>query len=172
MKRLTLAAAAATLLTMLAPLANAATIQLAASMDGAQANAGNGTGSSATGSATMTLDDQTNLFTFDIQWTDLEGDLTVAHFHGPAPRGVNAGVQVDILDDALFDVGPNSSSGSLVLSAQQAADVVNGLWYINIHSTRDPGGEIRGQVEVVPVPAAAWLFVSGLAAMAVRRRRA
>ena len=161
---------AALLLSALAPLAHSATISLEATLDGAQANAGNGTGSSATGTGSMLFNDLTNLFTFDIEWFDLEGDLTVAHFHGPAPRGANAGVQVDILDDSMFDVGPNSSSGSLVLTDTQAADLLAGLWYINIHSSRDPGGEIRGQVEVIPVPAAFWLFASGFLALGLRRR--
>ena len=47
----------------------------------------------------------------------------------------------------------------------------SGLWYVNLHSDAFNGGEIRGQISVVPVPAAAWLFVSGLGMLGWMRRR-
>ena len=75
--------------------ASAAIIPLQATIDGAQANAGAGTGSPGTGFATMTLDDVSNLFSWDISWSGLVGTETVMHFHGPAPPGANAGVQVN-----------------------------------------------------------------------------
>lgn len=121
----------------------AAIINLEASIDGAQANAGIGTMSAATGSATITLDDQTNLLSWDISWSGLEGNVTNAHFHGPAVPGVNAGVQVDI------DFTTNPTNGSAVIDDAQETDLPARLWYINIHSDRDAvtlGGEIRGQV--------------------------
>ena len=150
-----------------ASVAQATVIDLFATIDGAQANAGAGTGSAATGSATMTFDDVSSLFSWDISWSGLEGTVTVAHFHGPATPGQNAGVQVDI--GAISGL-TSPSIGSTVIGTGQAADLLAGLWYVNIHSTQDPGGEIRGQVQVVPVPAAAWLLLSALAMLRVRRR--
>ena len=44
----------------------------------------------------------------------------------------------------------------------QESDLLKGLWYINIHSDFAPLGEIRGQVNVVPLPAAIWFFGAGL----------
>lgn len=144
------------LLMLLANPASAAIVNFEASIDGAQANAGAGTGSSGTGFATMTFDTVTNDFNWNISWSGLTGVETAAHFHGPALPNQNAGVQVAI------DYTTNPSIGMAVLTNPQEADLLAGLWYINIHSTVDPGGEIRGQVQVVPVPAAVWLFGSGL----------
>ena len=136
--------------------ANAAIINLDAFIDGAQANVGIGTGSLSTGSAAMTFDTDTLQLRWNITWTPLVSGETAAHFHGPALPNENAGVQVGI------GVASNPAIGQAILSAPQQSDLLNGLWYINIHSNDNPGGEIRGQVNVVPVPAAVWLFGSGL----------
>lgn len=151
--------------------ASATIINLSASLDCAQANAGAGTcgsGGSGTGSATITLDDQTNLLSWNIAWSGLSGTLTVAHFHGPALPDQNAGVQVNFLGLAPG----NPSIGSTTITSPQAADLLNDLWYINIHSSTFGGGEIRGQVQV-PEPTASLLLVAGVlgGGIVVRRRR-
>ena len=143
-------------------LANAATFNLIANIDGIQS----GTGSTATGSATMTYDDISGLFSWNIAWTPLLGNITVAHFHGPAPAGSNAGVQVDWLS---ISGATSPSIGSTVINSAQGTDLLAGLWYINIHSSVFPGGEIRGQVNLVPVPAALWLFLGALGVLGMRR---
>jgi hypothetical protein len=109
-----------------------------ATMDGSQANAGAGTGSPGTGSATVTFDDVTNMFSWNANWIGLIGVPTAAHFHGPALPNQNAGVQVGI-----SAISPSIGSG--IISPIQAADLFAGLWYLNIHTTSFPGGEIRGQ---------------------------
>ena len=149
----------------------AAVIPLEATINGAQANAGAGTGSTGTGFATMTLDDSSNLFSWDISWSGLLGNETVMHFHGAAPAGVNAGVQVNF---GAISGTSSPSIGSTTITGAQATDLLAGLWYINIHTDRDPGGEIRGQVQVVPIPAAVWLFGSGLLGLVgiARRKKA
>ena len=155
---------------LLANSASAAIISLEANIDGAQANAGVGTGSPGTGFATMTLNDVTNLFSWDISWSGLTGDETVMHFHGPALPNQNAGVQVDF---GAISGTASPSMGSTIISGAQSADLLAGLWYINIHTTTFAGGEIRGQVQVsaVPIPAAAWLFSSGLLGLVGMARR-
>ena len=148
-----------------ASVAQAAIVDLTASLDGAQAAAGAGTGSAGTGTASMTLDTDSNLFSWEVEWSGLTGTVTVAHFHGAAPAGQNAGVQLGI------DVSSNPTIGSATISDTAKADLLAGLWYLNIHSTTSPGGEIRGQVQVVPLPAAAWLFGSALLGLGVIKRK-
>lgn len=139
-------------------------------MDGDQANMGLGTGSPGVGSATMTYNSNTGEFLWFVGWQDLLGTVINAHFHGPAMPGQNAGVEVAI------DFSSNPAQGSAILDAGQAADLLAGLWYINIHTTFETGGEIRGQVLPIaqipiPVPAAFWLMLTALAAGGFVRRR-
>ena len=151
-------------LSILAPIPSlAAIVNLTSTIDGAQANAGVGTGSAGTGFATMTLDDATLLFSWNIAWSGV--NATLAHFHGPALPNQNAGVQVGI------SVAANPAISSTTLSAAQATDLLAGLWYINIHTADFPGGEIRGQVSTIPIPAAVWLFGSGLLGLVGMARR-
>jgi len=147
--------------------ASAATINLFASIDGNQEVPP--TGSLGTGTGIMTYDDITNLLSWNITYSGLSGTPTVSHFHGPANPGVNAGVQVDIAANSGGIASP--MIGSATISDPQEADLLAELWYINIHSTLFPGGEIRGQVQVVPIPAAVWLFSSGLLGLVGMARR-
>ena len=151
--------------------ASAATINLFASIDGNQV-VPSSTGSPGTGTGIMTYDDITNLLSWNITYSGLIGTPTVSHFHGAALAGSNAGVQVDIAANSGGIASP--MIGSATISEPQEADLLAELWYINIHTDNFPAGEIRGQVEVVPVPAAVWLFGSGLLGLIgiARRKKA
>src|SRR3990172_789407 len=51
------------------------------------------------GSAGLTYDSATNMLTWNISFSNLSGSgATLAHFHGPAMPGVDAGIQVTIGD--------------------------------------------------------------------------
>lgn len=63
-------------------------------------------------------------------------------FHGPAPVGQNAGVQVPIPKDELA----SPIKGSKELTDAQVTDLMGGKWYFNVHTKEHPAGEIRGQV--------------------------
>ncbi|MFN2329475.1 MAG: CHRD domain-containing protein [Chromatocurvus sp.] len=145
--------------------AQAAIINLYADIDGTQEVSA--TASLGTGTATISFDDVTNLLDWDISFSGLTGSATAAHFHGPAASASNAGVQVDI--GAESGLG-SPMLGSTTITGAQATDLLAGLWYINIHTETYPGGEIRGQVQVVPLPAAVWLLVSGFVGLLGWRR--
>jgi CHRD domain/PEP-CTERM motif len=157
-------AAAALALTVAAAPAGATIVDLIATLNGAQETPPVAT--AATGTANMTYNDVTNLLSWTISFQDLVGTTTDAHFHGPAPVGVPAGVQVPIphTDGLTAD----TLIGSAIISELQEAQLLAQLWYINIHSTFAPGGEIRGQV--IPEPGTLLLAGLGLIALAAKRR--
>jgi hypothetical protein len=97
-------------------------------------------GSSGTGSAAIKLDG--DILSWTIVYSGLSGPVTGAHFHGPAPAGVNAGVVVPFAGSLASPI-----TGSKQLTAAQIAELKSGLWYLNLHTAANPGGEIRGQVK-------------------------
>src|SRR5258708_38215456 len=96
--------------------------------------------SAATGSVTITFDTASKKATWQGTFSGLSGAPTAGHFHGPADPGKNAGVAVPI--------APSGSpfQGSADLTDAQAADLLGGKWYVNLHTNDHKGGEIRGQV--------------------------
>ena len=97
--------------------------------------------SAATGTADIDYDPASKKLSWTVTYSGLSGPATAAHFHGPAEADKNAGVAV-----AIPNAGTSPVSGSATLTDAQAADLVAGKYYINIHTTANPGGEIRGQV--------------------------
>lgn len=127
----------------------------------------NPTPSPATGILIGTYNIATNVLSFDVMFNGLLGTTTAAHFHGPATSAQNAGVQIALVG---FPVGVTSGaySNSFVLTPQQETQLLSGLWYLNIHTTAFPGGEIRGQITegtltgncgVSVVPVANWAIL-------------
>jgi len=91
----------------------------------------------------MWLDIKTNEYSYKATWTGLTGAATMAHIHGPAEVGKNAGVVVPFPGAA----GNTSAEGKGKLTQAQYGDLAAGLYYVNVHSAQYPGGEIRGQVQ-------------------------
>jgi hypothetical protein len=116
-----------------ASIAAAETVELKADLKGPTA--------AATGNATVTYDTASKQMTWRITYSGLSGAPTAAHFHGPAQPGANAGVAVPIPNAATSPV-----QGSATLTDAQAADLLAGRYYINIHTAANPAGEIRGPV--------------------------
>ena len=96
------------------------------------------------GSGTATLDPLSGTFSWDFSFSGLLGNETAAHFHGAAPQCETAGVQI------ALPLG-SPKMGSQVITQQQMDDLTAGLWYVNVHSTMFPAGEIRGQVMPAPL---------------------
>lgn len=96
-----------------------------------------------TGTMRAMLDTQSNVLTWTINYSGLTGPATAGHFHGPAIPGQNAGVALPLTGSLVSPI-----SGTATLSATQLADVLAGKWYINLHTAANPGGEIRGQLNL------------------------
>jgi len=111
------------------------------SMDGTQEPGE--TCSAGTGEGTVILNAISGSVSVSCTYQGLTGNANNAHIHGLAPPGVNAGVIVP-----LTQTGGTSGiiTGGGLLSPERVQGMLDGLTYINLHSTVNPGGEIRGQV--------------------------
>jgi hypothetical protein len=96
------------------------------------------------GVATLTYDPATRVVGWTIIYSGLSGPVTMAHFHGPAGKGENAGVQVWLTKQG--SPAENPIKGQATLTPEQAKDFTAGKWYVNLHTKDHPAGEIRGQV--------------------------
>jgi hypothetical protein len=124
----------------------------------------------------ITFDTTTRLLSLAVGYgsaagfTDLTGPATAMHIHGPAGPGTNAAVLIDLSTNHLAAANPSQGGvifGGVTYSEAQAADLLAGLHYINIHTATNAGGEIRGQLipvlnhaPTVTCPAAAELECS------------
>lgn len=70
----------------------------------------------------------------------LTGPALGAHFHGPGEAGKNAGIALP------FKMVHSPIQGTATLTENQATDLRAGMWYANIHTALNPGGELRGQM--------------------------
>ena len=103
------------------------------------------TSSNASGTLSANLDRQTSILSWTVTYSGLSGPATGAHFHGPAMTGQNAAVALPFTGSLESPI-----RGTATLTAPQMDAVMNGNWYVNLHTAANPGGEIRGQVSLYP----------------------
>ena len=124
--------------------------------DNMYAVTGNATGSqevpavttSATGTFVGTYNENTNVLSYNINWTGLSNNVTMAHIHGPALAGVSALPIHDLVISSNGTAG--TSTGNVTLADSTEAHLLNGRLYYNIHTALYPNGEIRGQLTATP----------------------
>jgi CHRD domain len=96
--------------------------------------------STGSGTAEATFDTDTKFLTYTITYAGLTGPAMGAHFHGPSEAGKNAGIVLP------FKTVQSPIQGTATLTDTQAADLLAGKWYANVHTAANPGGELRGQM--------------------------
>jgi hypothetical protein len=99
---------------------------------------------SGSGSADLTYDPATRVLTWSVTYSGVSAPATMAHFHGPAATGANGPVTIWISNKGSAVESP--IKGEATLTPEQAAQFTAGQWYVNVHTSSHPGGEIRGQV--------------------------
>ena len=93
------------------------------------------------GSVEATLDTGTKVLTYTVTYSGLTGPATMAHLHGPAAPGANAGVLVPFKAPLESPI-----KGTATLTDDQVKELMAGQMYANVHTAANPGGEIRGQL--------------------------
>jgi hypothetical protein len=150
---------------------------------------------SGTGSIFISMDNVANTITFDVTFSGLSSADTAAHIHCCVAPGGNAGVATtlpalagfplsvtsgsftatfNLFDQAFYNPAFVTSNGGL--NSAEAA-LVNGMIagdsYFNIHTSTNPGGEIRALLVAKPEPGTFALggLALGLLGAPLRRRR-
>ena len=126
--------------------------------------------SGASGRFKADIDERGNAISYQLSYSGLEGDVRQAHIH-IGQKGVNGGVMV-FLCQTSFNPDPTGlaptclQSGTVQgtiraanvtglaaaqgIEAMQFAEVIaairGGVAYVNVHSTKFLGGEIRGKL--------------------------
>jgi hypothetical protein len=129
-------------------------------------------GSPGTGFGTVVLNAAQTQITVNESWSGITSPATASHIHGVGGVGTNAPVIFP------FSGVPSATSGSIpqqsfAITAQQVSWLFSGYLYMNVHDANFPGGEIRGQLYLVPEPSTAALFglgIGGIAIRAIRKR--
>ena len=106
--------------------------------------------STGTGSGQIVFNPTTKAITYNFSWQlgSATATVTSMHFHG-ADDGSDSKSSAVALGISGF---PTTSMGNLggqtiALTDAQVSQLLAGKWYLNIHSSTVPGGELRGNIK-------------------------
>lgn len=136
----------------------------------------------------ITFDTVSNVLTLNFGWgvtngfSNLSGNATAGHIHGATANGgvtaftQNSGVKYGL--DGLAGWNTSASAGGLfgpnntvTILAGDVAGLLNGQFYVNVHTTANGGGDIRGNLVQAPEPTTFGLAVVGALGLLARRQR-
>ncbi len=125
-----------------------------ADINGFQENPAVATSASGRGTAVISADGST--ITYVVTYGGLSGTLNAAHIHTGA-AGSNGGVILPLTAGpspmtGTLTTANFAASGAVTTFVQAVAAIRAGTTYFNLHTSANPGGEIRGQIGVT-VPA-------------------
>jgi hypothetical protein len=119
------------------------------------------------------IDRKAGTIAYELSYSGLQGDVQQAHIH-VGQRSVNGGVSVFLCQTAVSPdptgLAPQCPQGGKVAGLVQAANMIEGpivnqgiapgqfneliaairagVAYVNVHSSKFPGGEVRGQLRL------------------------
>jgi hypothetical protein len=118
----------------------------------------------ATGNADIVLEDRILTVTVTITG-NLTSNVSMAHIHGPASTSTTAGIMLDFVPSMTTVINAGTRTGTIVSASfdldnlavsstgilRVDPDVLieamnNGQAYVNVHTTTNPTGELRGQI--------------------------
>lgn len=109
----------------------------------------------ALGLARLVLNDDLDTLHYTVWVSDIVS-VTASHIH-LGPTGKNGQVLFPLFGGSGSFDPAHPVGGAVSLSAQNWVDLLTGYYYVNVHTSAKPGGEIRGQI------GGARLFVANLA---------
>jgi len=103
-----------------------------------------------TGTAEISYDPTMKMISYKINWQlgNSAATTTNMHFHGSenGSDAVSSPVAIGITGFAPGSTG-STSGMTVALTSAQEAQLLAGKWYINIHSSTVPSGELRGNIK-------------------------
>lgn len=145
--------------------------------------ASSGTGSGGVNGPGISFDTLSLALAINVAWgsdfgfTNLTGAVNGQHIHGPTAANNGSGFTQTAgvlfsLTTAINAVTGGNISNTITLTPAQQTDLLNGKYYLNLHTATNGGGEVRGfLVQAAPEPGSAGLLGLGTLLLAARRRR-
>ncbi|WP_084523785.1 CHRD domain-containing protein [Adhaeribacter aquaticus] len=106
-----------------------------------------------TGTVNGSYNKDTKTITYTIAWSGITTNVTGMHFHNAIPTAnlpataVSGNIVIPIPGTGNPATYTSPVSGTTrTLTADEETALLAGNWYVNIHSSQFPGGELRAQV--------------------------
>jgi len=100
----------------------------------------------ANGTLDFAYNKNTKTLSYTVKWNSLTGPIVGFHIHGVASKGFNAPIVQNFSGYSTAQTGTFTGTFFVDGIAVKEEDLLRGAYYVNIHTSLNPGGEIRGQI--------------------------